>query len=195
MHSSLSQIGQREDGWSTDTLQSIASRLFMDIQKAYCDQDEDGLNRLTKGAARVELSRELSQLRDQGHKNRMDDLRIDQITVLNVQNFLDDEQDNFTVKVAARARDYTVDHNGVIVSANTRKKKRYTSAQDIPAEPFQEFWTFEREGDDWVLLELAQAAAWKSVVDRPFIDQGTLAESPSNRYPEAGTAPGVIVPA
>lgn len=177
----IAKLDQREKGWDTDSLVSIANRLFFDIQQAWTAQDLPAVERLSKGPARDELARQLDELKAKGHINRMDDLNVLKITVLNIQNFLDDEQDNFTVKIEAKARDYTVDQDGKFVSANTGKKGNYTSGDSVPAEEFSEFWTFEREGDGWVLLELAQAFAWKSVVARPMIDEGTAADSPSRR--------------
>ena len=175
----LHQIGHRETGWDLETLKGISSRLFMGVQEAWCKQDVTELRRLTKGSARAELVHKLDELTDKGRQNHMDDLQITAITVLNVQNFLDDEQDNFTVRVEAKARDYTTDGSGRIVEANTRKRKTFSDPTQVPAEPFAEFWTFEREGDDWVLLELAQSSAWKSTVSRPMFDEGGAGLSPT----------------
>ncbi len=174
----LKQVQNRETGWDLGTIESIATRVFMAVQKAWCDQDTAELTRLTKGEARANLDTELRALMAKGHSNRMDDLKIEKIDLLNIQNYLDDEKDNFTVQIQAVARDYTVDHTGKIVSANTRKKGKFTRPDQVPLESFSEFWTLEREGQDWVLLELEQASAWKSVVDKPLLDEGTAPESP-----------------
>lgn len=186
----IAKLDQREKGWDTDTLMSIANRLFFDIQQAWTAQDVPAVERLSKGPARSELVRKLDELKLNGRINRMDDLSVLKITVLNIQNFLDDEQDNFTVKIEAKAKDYTVDQDGKFISANTSKKGSYTSGDSVPAEEFSEFWTFEREGDGWVLLELAQAFAWKSIVARPMIDEGTAVDSPSRRL-QGGGSPSV----
>lgn len=174
----LSQVQSRESGWDIQTIEGIATRLFHKIQDAWCDQDTATLVELTKGSARSQLVSELEKLTKQGHKNRMDDLAIAEISLLNIQNFLNDEEDNFTVSITASARDYTVDSKGAVVSANTRKKGRFRTPESVPKEQFSEFWTFEREGEDWVLLELAQGHAWKSIVERPLVDEGTAPDSP-----------------
>lgn len=189
-HVLLDQVRQREKGWDTATLEGIVERVFLGVQQAWCEQDLKCLEFLTKGPARLELKGKIAELTRKGHKNRMDELEITGITLLNVQNYLDDELDNFTVKIDAKARDYDVDTNGAIVSANTSKKKKYSNPSEVPAEAFHEFWTFEREGDDWVLLELAQASAWKSAVERPMFDEGTAPYSPSAAQPRNdGRAP------
>ncbi len=188
-HVLLDQVRQREKGWDTATLEDIVRRIFMSVQQAWCEQDLKCLEFLTKGNARAELKFKMSELTQKGHKNRMDDLEITGIKLLNVQNYLDDELDNFTVKIDAKARDYTVDADGTVVSANTQKKKKYKNPSNIPSEAFHEFWTFEREGDDWVLLDLAQASAWKSAVERPMFDEGTAVGSPTAAPRNDGRAP------
>ena len=158
----------------------------MKIQQAWTSGDQNALNELSKGPAADKLRDELAELKGKQHRNCMDNLSIKEIDLLNIQNFLDDEQDTFTVSITAEARDYTVDASGKIVSVNTSKKGTFKTPEAVPLESFTEFWTFEREGDTWVLFKLAQYHEWKGVVNRPLVDEGTDAESAYARRPGTG---------
>lgn len=182
----LAKLQRRETGWEIGNIEKIASSVFVDIQSAWTDADEDALSHLSKGPASEKLLNELGELTKKGHRNCMDDISIKKINLLNIQNFLDDELDTFTVSIEAVARDYTVDSSGKIISANTSQKGKFDRPDAVPLGTFTEFWTFEREGDTWVLLELAQYHEWKSVVNRPMLDEGTARESAYARPPGTG---------
>lgn len=174
----LDSICARESGWDKDTLLNIARERFARIQETWCAGDLDGIRAQTKDSVRVDFVHKLEALQRAGHRNHMDDLQVQELQLLNVQNFKDDEQDCFTVRVKASARDYTTSvETGEIVSANTGTSKKYKKAADVPARSFIEYWTFEREGSDWVLRELADASGWKSAVAKPLIDEGTSLDS------------------
>ena len=182
----LTELQRRETGWEIGDIEKIASSVFMKIQSAWTEGSEEALKELSKGPASEKLLKELSELSGKGHKNCMDDLTIKTISLLNIQNFLDDELDTFTVSIEAAARDYTVDSSGKIVSVNTSKKGTFNKPGAVPLETFTEFWTFEREGDTWVLLELKQYHEWKSVVNKSLKDEGTARESAYAKYPGTG---------
>jgi hypothetical protein len=184
----LDGICARESGWDKDTLLGIARERFARIQQAWCAGDLDGIRAQTKDAVRVDFVHKMEALLHQGQRNHMDDLKVEELQLLNVQNYKDDEQDCFTVRVKATARDYTTSvETGAIVSANTGDSKKYKNPADVPARSFIEYWTFEREGNDWVLRELADASGWRAAVEKPLIDEGTSLDS-AQALPSSWTA-------
>jgi hypothetical protein len=86
------------------------------------------------------------------------------------QNYRDKEKDIFTACIDATATDYTVDADGNIVNSNTASRRKQANKQKSQ-EAFCEFWTYERHGDNWLLLRVDQAKDWKKSVDAELVDE------------------------
>ncbi|MGA2465903.1 MAG: polymorphic toxin-type HINT domain-containing protein [Thermodesulfobacteriota bacterium] len=94
--------------------------------------------------------------------NRIENLKVEKIDLVNVRYTEKPDQREFTVLVTASARDYYVDDR-------TGKFLR----GDKGAARFQEFWTFHRLGDQWLLREIEQAGESDVLMEENFAEMLT----------------------
>lgn len=94
--------------------------------------------------------------------NRIDDLQLEQIDLVNVRYTEQADQREFTALITAAARDYYLDDR-------TEKFLRgdQTSAR------FQEFWTFQRNQGRWLLREIEQSGESDLLKDENFAEMLT----------------------
>ena len=78
--------------------------------------------------------------------NRIENLKVEYIDLVNVRYTEKPEQREFTALITASARDYYVDD----------RSGKFLRGDEAPAR-FQEFWTFHYLGDRWLLREIEQA--------------------------------------
>jgi predicted lipid-binding transport protein (Tim44 family) len=123
-----------------------AQDLFFKVQGAWNREDRATLRALCGSELMQSWEAELSGLKAQGHKNRMDNiaLRDSEIT----EAWTESGQDFITVRLHANLLDFTVDEKSGAV------------AQGSDSEPveFEEFWTFSRPvgPNSWKLSAVQQ---------------------------------------
>ncbi len=94
--------------------------------------------------------------------NRIETLHVEKIDLVNVRYMEKPDQREFTALITASARDYYVDDR-------TGKFLR----GDIAPARFQEFWTFHRMGDQWLLREIEQAGESDLLKEQNFAEMLT----------------------
>jgi predicted lipid-binding transport protein (Tim44 family) len=94
--------------------------------------------------------------------NRIDDLKVERIDLVNVRYTNKSDQREFTALITASARDYYLDD----------RTSRFLRGDSSPAR-FQEFWTFHRSGDHWLLREIEQAGESDILKDENFVEMLT----------------------
>ena len=124
-----------------------AQDLFFKVQGAWNREDRTTLRALCGSELMQTWESELSGLKAQGHKNRMDNiaLRGSEIT----EAWTESGQDYITVRLHANLLDFTVDEkSGAVVQGSNSE----------PVE-FEEFWTFSRPvgPNSWKLTAVQQA--------------------------------------
>lgn len=157
----LEEMARIEPQWSEANLLKISKEKFLLLQAAWGQQD--------LGLIKAHLHQSLyplweTQIKDQqsrGEKNIMAGLSIKSLRIVDVQNYRDDERDEFTVAFDASADDQTI-RGGNVISSNQSS--------------FREFWTFEWEKSEWTLKEVTQAKGWKR-----FVNSAIVFENKSSR--------------
>lgn len=94
--------------------------------------------------------------------NRIGDLKVERIDLVNVRYMEKPDQREFTALITASACDYYVDDR-------TEKFLR----GDKGSARFQEFWTFHRMGDQWHLREIEQAGESDMLKEENFAEMLT----------------------
>lgn len=169
--SALLQAVSKEDAsWSEGQLVAHVRKTFFEIQNAWCNQDLEALRSLLHPMLFPEWKAQVEQIRSSGCRNVMEGLNIEDVRIVDIKNFRDDEKDEFTACIDASAEDYTVDGSGAIVDSNTRSgsKRKKNEKSD---ESFREFWIYEREGKDWLLRAVKPSDYWKTAVRSPMVDE------------------------
>jgi len=166
----LDKLSKKDPAWDEKHLESVVRTTFFKIQSAWCDQNKDALKTLLATDLLTEWSLQIDDLKAKGCRNVMDGLTVDGVRIVEVQNYQDTAKDSFTVCIDAAATDYTVDRNGNIVDSNTRNRSKQAHGEKA-LEKFREFWTYERQGNDWKLASIDQSGNWKRSVEAPLVDE------------------------
>jgi hypothetical protein len=166
----LAKLALKDPIWQESRVLAAASKNFLDVQKAWCDQELPRLRDLLHPDLYGVWAQEVSDLQAKGWTNKMDRLTIKAMRVVEVQNYRDDAKDGFTVCVDAAAEDYTVDRSGTIVESNASNDDK-RAAKQKSFDPFREFWTYRRRGDGWVLLRVDDDGEWSATVNAPLINE------------------------
>jgi predicted lipid-binding transport protein (Tim44 family) len=94
--------------------------------------------------------------------NRIENLKVERIDLVNVRYTEKPNQREFTALITASARDYYVDD----------RSGKFLRGDNAPAR-FQEFWTFHRLGDQWLLREIEQAGESDVLKEENFAEMLT----------------------
>ena len=166
----LNTLSQNDPAWNEVDLEEFARDTFLQIEEAWCKQDLAQLESLLRPELFSEWKAQIGLMQSNGERNVMDGLRIDDLRLVEAQNYRDKEKDIFTACIDATATDYTVDGNGEIVSSNTASRRKQANKKKSQ-EAFREFWTYERHGDKWLLLKVDQSKDWKKLVNAELVDE------------------------
>jgi hypothetical protein len=129
-----------------------------------------GLQSLLHPQLFSEWNAQIELMQSNGERNIMEDLVIEDVRLVEAQNYRDDEKDIFAACIDAAATDYTIGKNGEIVSSNTGSRRKQAN-KEKSQETFREFWTYERHEEKWLLLRIDQSNAWKKSVDAELINE------------------------
>ena len=94
--------------------------------------------------------------------NRIESLKVEHIDLVNVRYTEKPDQREFTALITASAQDYYVDD----------RTEKFLRGDKAPAR-FQEFWTFHRLGDRWLLREIEQAGESDMLKEENFVEMLT----------------------
>jgi predicted lipid-binding transport protein (Tim44 family) len=133
--------------FAPDNVRHAAENLFISIQAAWTRDDRIALRGLVAPGLLGEWERRLDDLRSQGLSNHVEVLEPPLVQYVGLANGGREEEDQVTVRIDAKLRDYAVDRTG-------RHVKR--SGQFTETVRLREFWTLQRRGDHWILASIEQ---------------------------------------
>lgn len=155
IQAALLQMVTREPGWSEQKLLDFTRECFLETQLAWGQQDLEKLSKILHPQLFVLWKAQIENFKRNGEKDLLEGPSLNNLRIVDVKNFSEDERDEFTVCIDASGRDV-----------------KYRGSQIVQGgklESFREFWTFEREGQRWALREVSQASAWMRFVTSPII--------------------------
>ena len=166
----LNTLSQNDSAWNEADLEAHVRETFFEIEKAWSEQDFAKLQSLLHPQLFSEWKAQIELMQSNGQRNILEDLAIDDVRLVEAQNYRDKEKDIFAACIDAAATDYTVDKDGKIVSSNTGSRRKQAN-KEKSRESFREFWTYKRHEDKWLLLRVDQASAWKKTVDSELVNE------------------------
>jgi predicted lipid-binding transport protein (Tim44 family) len=166
----LEKLAKTDPAWEESRVLAAAAKIFLAVQKAWCDQDLPGLRDLLEDDVYAIWEKQVTDLQAKGWTNKMDRLTVRAMRVVEVQNFKERDKDTFTVCVDAAAEDYSVDRSGVVVESNSKDDDK-RNAKKKSFEDFREFWSYRRHGDGWKLMRLDEDGEWSRTVNAPLVDE------------------------
>lgn len=150
----LQEMQKREPHWAASALISHAHDEFMTLQHLWSEEDIEAMRPHLHPDLFLQWEAELANNRKKGKYNKISNVWVNKVRIVDVQNYKDDERDEFTVAIDATGNDQNFIHG---------KLKEQTNGS------FREFWTFEWENGAWVLRNITQQGGWKRFVNVAII--------------------------
>lgn len=150
--------------WDKEKIIAFTKEEFTGIMNAWSNKDREFL--------RTHLTTELydawivliDTMDEIGQKNLLKDLTVEEIILVDVEDYTDDAQDHYTASIIGSAKDYTVDPEGNWVQPG------WGDAEPNPQKVlihFARLWTFFRSGDSWKLSKVDHGSEeWSYIKSR-----------------------------
>ena len=158
----LAFLSRQDPSVSAESLRSIADTTFLKLQECWQKRDYGPMEPLLMRSLYVLHTAQLQALVRNHEINRIDSLQVEHVDLVNIRYTEKPDQREFTALITASARDYYLDD----------RTSRFLRGDSSPAR-FQEFWTFQRSGDRWLLREIEQAGESDILKDENFAEMLT----------------------
>lgn len=175
-------LSRQDPSVSTKELHTLAESTFRKLQECWQKRDFGPMQPLLMPDLFRQHSAQLQGLVRNHEINRIDDLKVEQIDLVNVRYTNKPDQREFSALITASARDYYLDD----------RTSGFLRGDSSPAR-FQEFWTFHLSGDHWLLREIEQAGESDILKDENFVEMLTD-QTIKGIYEEAAATEGKAGP-
>ncbi len=155
-------LSQQDPSTSPETLRRLAESTFRKLQECWQARDYIPMKSLMMSDLFGQHTAQLQGLVRNHEINRIENLNIEQVDLVNLRYTEKPDQREFTALITAMARDYYVDDRTEIFLRGDRKPAR-----------FQEFWTFHYLENRWLLREIEQAGESDVLKDENFVEMLT----------------------
>jgi predicted lipid-binding transport protein (Tim44 family)/3-dehydroquinate synthase class II len=155
-------LSQQDSSMAPEDLRKLTESTFRKLQECWQARDYSPMKSLMMPDLFAQHMAQLQGLVGNHEINRIENLKVEQVDLVNVRYTEKPDQREFTALITATARDYYVDD----------RTEKFLRGDEAPAR-FQEFWTFHRLGDRWLLREIEQAGESDILKDENFVEMLT----------------------
>jgi predicted lipid-binding transport protein (Tim44 family) len=178
----LAFLSRQDSSVSPETLRNLAEATFLKLQDCWGKREFGPMGALLVPDLFTQHTAQLQGLARNHEINRIDDLKVEGMDLVNVRYTEKGNQREFTALVTASARDYYLDD----------RSGKFLRGDQTPAR-FQEFWTFQLMNGRWLLREIEQAGESDILKDENFAEMLTD-ETLKGIYGEAAAPQGKAGP-
>ncbi len=158
----LEFLSKQDPSVSPGELRKLTESTFRKLQERWQARNYEPMKPLMMPDLFNQHTAQLSRMIANHEVNRIEDLKVEYIDLVNVRYTEKPDQREITALITATAKDYYVDD----------KTGRFLRGDKTPAR-FQEFWTFHRVGDQWLLREIEQAGESDVLKEENFAEMLT----------------------
>ena len=158
----LTFLSRQDPSFSPETLRHLAEGAFLKLQECWGKRIYMPMEPLLMTDLFTQHTAQLQGLARNHEINRIDDLKVEQIDLVNVRYTEKGNQREFTALITATARDYYLDD----------RSGKFLRGDQTPAR-FQEFWTFQLMNGRWLLREIEQAGESDLLQEENFAEMLT----------------------
>lgn len=158
----LEFLSTQDSSISPKELRTLTESTFRALQECWGKRDYGPMKPLLMHDLFLQHTSQLQGMVRNHEINRIDNLKIERVDLVNVRYTEKPDQREFTVLITASARDYYVDD----------RTDKFLRGDKSPAQ-FQEFWTFHRSGNNWLLREIEQSGESDILKDENFAEMLT----------------------
>jgi predicted lipid-binding transport protein (Tim44 family) len=155
----LAFLSRQDPSFSAAELKKLSESTFRKLQDCWGKRDNGPMKPLLMETLFNQHTSQLKGLVRNHEINRIDDLKVERVDIVNVRYTEKPDRREFTALISASARDYYVDD----------RANQFLRGDKNPAR-FQEFWTFHRSGDQWLLREIEQAGESDILKNENFVE-------------------------
>jgi predicted lipid-binding transport protein (Tim44 family) len=158
----LNFLSRQDPSLSLPELRKLAESTFRKLQGCWEKREYGPMEPLLMRALFLQHTAQLQGLTRNHEINRIEDLKVEKVDIVNVRYTEKSDQREFSALITVSARDYYVDD----------RSHKYLRGDKSSAR-FQEFWTFHRSGDRWLLREIEQAGESDLLKGENFVEMLT----------------------
>jgi predicted lipid-binding transport protein (Tim44 family) len=155
-------LARQDPSVKPEVLRKLVDSTFRKLQECWQARSYEPMKPLLMPDLFNQHTAQLNRMIANHEIDRIEDLKVEYIDLVNVRYTEKPDQQEFTALITASARDYYVDD----------KTGKFLRGDKAPAR-FQEFWTFHRVGDGWLLREIEQAGESDVLKDENFVEMLT----------------------
>jgi predicted lipid-binding transport protein (Tim44 family) len=160
VEAAAAEAAEDDPAFAADNVLATAKRLFLDIQKAWDDNDRVALRGLVGTDLLNEWERRLDDFDRRGWRNHVEPQGEPNIEYVGLHHKGNPDTDRVIVRIQARLKDYVIDSNG----RHLRRTGRLGETTRT-----REYWTLARRGDHWVLQSIEQGAEGRHALDEQIV--------------------------
>lgn len=155
-------LGKQDPSVKPEGLRQLADSTFRKLQECWQARNYEPMKPLMMQDLFNQHTAQLNNMIANHEVNHIENLKVEYIDLVNVRYTEKPDQREFTALITATAKDYYLDD----------KTGRFLRGDKTPAR-FQEFWTFHRFGDQWLLREIEQAGESDMLKEANFAEMLT----------------------
>jgi predicted lipid-binding transport protein (Tim44 family)/uncharacterized membrane protein YgcG len=177
----LTFLSQQDSSLAPAELRKRVESTFRKLQECWQSRGYEPMKPLLVPALFSQHTAQLQGMVRNHEINKIENLKVERVDLVNVRYTEKPDQREFTALITASATDYYVDdRNGKFLRG------------DQSAARFQEFWTFHRVGDRWLLREIEQTGESDLLKEENFAEM--LTDDTVKRIYAETTAQGTAGP-
>jgi len=146
----LQRMKAHEPEWDEAKLVKFAKDQFMNIQNLLGMQNLIGLRKALGYKFYIEVEKHIEESIKKGERYTFSQLEIQDAFIVDFKNYINDNNDTFTVCFDANGTDQTIRKGKVALENHL---------------DFREFWAFRKQAGEWKLCEVTQAHGWEKFID------------------------------
>ena len=143
-------------------LRKLVESTFRKLQECWGKRDYDPMKTLLMPDLFSQHTSQLQGLKRNHEINRIDNLSIERVDLVNIRYTEKPDQREFTALITASACDYYLDD----------RTQKFLRGDKSPSQ-FQEFWTFHCSENNWLLREIEQSGESDILKDENFVEMLT----------------------
>ncbi len=158
----LNFISRQDLAMSPQELRSLTEAIFRKLQDCWQKRDYAPMKSLLMDDLFAQHTAQLQGLTHNHEINKLDNLQVKQVDIVNIRYPEKPDLREFTALITASARDYYIDdRTGGFLRG------------DSGSATFQEFWTFQFTGKNWLLREIEQSGESDILKDDNYVEMLT----------------------
>jgi predicted lipid-binding transport protein (Tim44 family) len=161
----LNFLARQDTTMAPAALADVTAKAFTLLQQCWQGRDYAPMGPLMMPNLYAEHCRQIQAMVASHEIDRIEGVKIIAIHIVNVRYTSDPNKREFTALITASARDYYIDDR-----TNTFLRG------DQSPQVFQEFWTFHRFSNAWLLRQIEQSRESDALKEENFFEQFTDAE-------------------